>query len=215
MSVSRSINMALMVLLFATFGLMHSEPAFAKKPTSLPLSGFENNRGQEHAGKTIILGLATLHHSVFGGTIEIYDTKGKLVYRFDSSVHPKGGYFELPIRDRRLKNANSDDDPFTSGLAFRLVLRDGVSQDLPGKQVTLMADVTGFDPATQIVYVNPVTTLIAHYRDAKPNLTLSQAEAEVRAYLAFPDHLSVGLHVSTGVAHFDRARLLQGTTERE
>lgn len=212
MSASRTITILLAALLLATFGLTPPAPALAKKSTPLPPAGLENKPGKKTKEKTIILGLATLHDSVFGGTMEIYNTNGKRVTQFNPQVHPKGGYFELPMPEghlKRLKKTNNDHDLSTNGLAFRLVLRDGVTQDLPGTRVTLMADVTGFDPATQIIYLNPVTTLIALYRDAKPGLTLAEAEANVRDYFAFPAHLSVGLHVTTGVDYFDRQRLLQ------
>lgn len=246
MSITRTGTYFVAALLLVSWGLAESAPAEAKDWPS------HHEDKSSKVLKTTLRGLATLHHSVFGGTIEIYDTKGKLVYRFEPSMHPTGGYFELPIREKRLMVRGRDDDSYKwhrwkpsrfkrdrdhnrrdkdfrgsdrrkharddddrdvvrveGGLAFRLVLRNGISQDLPGKRVTLIADVSGFDPVASIVYLNPLTTLIAFYRDAHPYLTLTEAEADVRAYLAFPDHLSVGLHVSTGVDHFDLERLLQ------
>lgn len=76
--------------------------------------------------------------------------------------------------------------------AFRVTVSGGSTN---GKrfQGHLRADVVLTDPARQIVVVNPVTTLVSHVLDNRPNLKLDDAEALVRRFLQLPVNYSLGL----------------------
>ena len=57
----------------------------------------------------------------------------------------------------------------------------------------LSADVELTDPAQQIVVVNPVTTLVSLLLDEQSNLTLDDAQARVRDFLALLPNYDLGM----------------------
>ncbi len=57
----------------------------------------------------------------------------------------------------------------------------------------MTADVALTDPTSQILVVNPVTTLVSLVLDVRPELKLDQAEAIVRRFLELPASYDLGL----------------------
>jgi hypothetical protein len=55
----------------------------------------------------------------------------------------------------------------------------------------LVADVDGYGPRSGLIQVNPVTTLLAAYRDAHPGQAPAAAQAKVRRFLQLPDGFDV------------------------
>jgi hypothetical protein len=59
-------------------------------------------------------------------------------------------------------------------------------------QVVLSADVRNYNPVKDVVYVNPVTTMVMGVLLRRPEFSLQQAEARVRRFLAMPANASLG-----------------------
>jgi hypothetical protein len=58
--------------------------------------------------------------------------------------------------------------------------------------VVLSADVHNYNPERDVVYVNPVTTMVTGVKLRHPEFSLQQAEARVRQFLGMPANASLG-----------------------
>jgi hypothetical protein len=75
------------------------------------------------------------------------------------------------------------------------VLRVEVAVD---QTTTLMADLGVFDPATQVVFINPVTTITAAYRNLRPATSVAKADGSVAAALAVSSLTATACQTTTG-----------------
>ncbi|HVJ95960.1 MAG TPA: hypothetical protein VNC41_03920, partial [Acidimicrobiia bacterium] len=73
---------------------------------------------------------------------------------------------------------------------YRVTLAGGT---LGGEVFTgkLVADVVDYGPSSGLIQVNPVTTLLAAYRDKHPDIAPAQAQDAVRSYLELPDTMDL------------------------
>ena len=58
--------------------------------------------------------------------------------------------------------------------------------------MVLSADVRNYNPVRDVVYVNPVTTMVTGLLLRRPDFSLQQAQARVRRILAMPANASLG-----------------------
>jgi hypothetical protein len=63
---------------------------------------------------------------------------------------------------------------------------------------TLMADLGEFDPATRVVFINPVTTITAAYRNLRPATAVAEADGTVAAALAVSSPTATACQTATG-----------------
>lgn len=122
-------------------------------------------------------------------------TSGALRWTTHNAEFRSTGRFALEIP--RARPAGGD---------FRLVVNGQFGGTRP-ESVELRADVRDFDLKLDQLHVNAVTTLIAAYRDAHPELTLDQATAVVEAFLDIPSYVDAG-DINAGSWLFDHGRFL-------
>lgn len=116
---------------------------------------------------SIVQGFVTLDTPVAGATVSILGTEGKKLFE-QKAATTDGGAFRLEVK----KKLPAD---------FRIVADGG------SRVGTLAADVRGYDAAALEFYtLNPVTTLMAKYRDQHPDLDQAAIEDKVWGFLDMP-----------------------------
>ncbi|HEY3912567.1 MAG TPA: hypothetical protein VGM07_22160 [Stellaceae bacterium] len=63
---------------------------------------------------------------------------------------------------------------------------------------TLMADLGNFDPATQVIFINPVTTITAAYRNLRPATAVARADGTVSEALGVSSATATACQTVTG-----------------
>jgi hypothetical protein len=119
-----------------------------------------------------LLGSVTVDEAVLGATIRVFDKQGNLLYEQENATEGFEGRFEIPSEATR---------PFP--MDFRVVATGGTHRGEPF-QGELVCD--GLKWPVEILGLNPVTTLIARYRDHHPDIPLAEAQERVRRYLMIP-----------------------------
>jgi hypothetical protein len=83
--------------------------------------------------------------------------------------------------------------------------------------VVLSADVRNYNPSNDIVYVNPVTTMVTALLLGRPQLELEEAQAQVRHFLGMPANASLGAALREGErfhpAYFSASAFLKEANE--
>jgi hypothetical protein len=115
---------------------------------------------------------------VAGGSVAVYDREGNLLFEQDHATNDRGVF---PMPDR------------TPPRDFRVTVTWNSSQEKqPIGVLTLSADVRNFHPAHEVVYLDPVTTIVSRLLDRDPELSLEQAQNRVRQFLDLPPRSSLG-----------------------
>lgn len=126
---------------------------------------------------SFVLGKAFLDEPLVGATLRVRGLDGQLIHEASEATNAEG-YFTLSA-------------PTTLPRDFRVEVsggtRGGVASDL-----VLKADVRGYNPVTDRVYVNAATTLVASKLDQTPSASLVETQAAVARFLKLPEDLSLG-----------------------
>ncbi len=125
---------------------------------------------------------------IAGADIAVYDLKGKRIFERKNATNDRGVYTAIVPRlpkDFRV-TATSDG----------LRLQDAALR--PAGRFTLTADVRNYGSDSDIVYINPVTTLAADVADKVSGHDLTRAQNLVRHYLALPPNASLGAAMRQG-----------------
>lgn len=118
-----------------------------------------------------------------GADVAIFGTDGQLLFEQLNATNDRGIY------PAKLTNMPRN---------FRVVVaRDSNGQvnlsDLRSRgTVVLSADVRNYNPESDVVYVNPVTTIVTGVLLRHPEFNLEQAQARVRRFLGMPVNASLG-----------------------
>ena len=140
-----------------------------------------NNKDTTYEQQTLP-GWVTAESAVAGAAISLYDLWGKPIPLEEEAVTNDTGTFGATVR----------------GLPshFRVVAGYGTR----GGQsflADLSADCRGFDPETDYVYINLVTTIVSAYLDAHPDATWDEAVSRVKGFLEIPDAIDIGEDLQT------------------
>lgn len=153
----------------------------------------EPNVGFNRQPSSQIGGMVSLQGPVVGAKVRLLDASG----------------VELPLTLEPTTGSGwfgaLTPDPLTT---FTVVVSGGESN---GVSVTdeLRADVAGYGFGEGLIVVNPVTTLIAAYRQAHPELNLAQATHRVRTFLGFEATDTIDSHIGS----LDMGRFLAAANE--
>ncbi len=115
-----------------------------------------------------------------GADVAVFGTDGRLLFEQANATNARGIY---PVK---LMNLPKD---------FCVVVTDvnpNVSNRFNLGQVVLSADVRNYNPVKDVVYVNPVTTMVTGVLLRRPDFSLQQARVRVRRFLAMPANASLG-----------------------
>ena len=114
---------------------------------------------------------------ISGATLTVYDTKGKVIKQSQEMATSDFGTFLLEVN-----HLPSD---------FRVVSSKGM---MDGQVFTaeLKADYRGFNPETDIVYIDTATTLVSTYLDKHPDKTVDEATQIIKRYLEMPEVMNNG-----------------------
>jgi hypothetical protein len=119
-------------------------------------------------------------HPLAGADVAVFSKDGGLLFEKTNATNARGIY---PVKLMNLPKefcvVVTDVDPNASS-RFNL------------GQVVLSADVRNYNPVRDVVYVNPVTTLVTGLLLRRPDFSLQQAQARVRRFLAMPANASLG-----------------------
>lgn len=74
---------------------------------------------------------------------------------------------------------------------FRVIATDG-KEGFREFAAELKTDVNNFDPETDIIYVNAVTTMVSTYLDKHPEKTLDEATTIIKDFLKIPQTVDIG-----------------------
>jgi hypothetical protein len=134
-------------------------------------------------GDTWVRISAFTNQPLAGADVAVFDTDGRLLFQRVNATNAQGIY---PAKVRNLSR----------NFRVVVVLDANGQPTLANLQslgvVVLSADARDFDPARDIVFVNPVTTMVSGLLLARPRLGFEQAQLRVRRYLGMPDNASLG-----------------------
>src|ERR1700756_5866292 len=122
-------------------------------------------------------------HPLAGADVAVFSKDGRLLFEKANATNVRGIY---PVK---LNPVPKD---------FRVVVAwDPNGQANPSNlfnlgEVVLSADVRNYNPIRDIVYVNPVTTMVTGVLLHRPDFSLQRAQARVRRFLAMPANASLG-----------------------
>ncbi len=138
----------------------------------------------------------------------VFGTDGQLLFEQANATNARGIY---PVK---LTNMPKD---------FRVVVtwdpngQENVSNLPTLGLVVLSADVRNYNPVKDVVYVNPVTTMVTGVLLRHPEFSLEQAQARVRRFLGMPADASLGAALretqSFQSAYFSESAFLQQANE--
>ncbi len=155
-------------------------PSYAPMASAMPASSGK--------GTTWLQISAFATEPLAGADVAVYDVKGKKLFERKNATNEMGVY---PARIDRLP------------ADFRVtVTTEGSRLDdaalRPMGKFTLSADARKFNPDDDVVYVNPVTTLVTRVGDKLPGRDLEAAKARVRKLLVLPPDANLGAAMRQG-----------------
>lgn len=143
--------------------------------------------GGTHTEGTV-QGWAAANGPVGAAQVLLYDPSGNVIQQKDVHATSDFGSFMASVNDLPRD--------------FRIVAEGGTVADEPFSG-RLVADYRNFDANNGIVHINPVTTLVSAYLDKHPGLTLEDATAKVKKFLAMPDSFDIGEGANSSGEYFD------------
>jgi len=147
-----------------------------------------------------LLGIVTLDSPVAAGSISIFN--GSDLLQAEPSRPFANGTFDIGL------------DPKVAALLPNTDLRVVVEVDAPdvnSSPVTLSAVLHDFDPDSQVVFINPVTTIVSAYLDDNPDATLEEAAAKVEGVLGVSTSTTLE---STHMLDFDSKAFIAASQTR-
>ena len=152
---------------------------------------------------TTLMGIVTLDSPVAAGTIFIYN--GSRLLQAEPYRRFANGTFAIDL------------SPQVGALLRNTDLRVLVQVQAPdasasnSSSLTLEAVLHDFDPASQVVFINPVTTVVGAYIDDNPNLRWEEAAGRIAEVLGTPTDMSFQ---STHMLDFDSAAFIAAGAAR-
>jgi len=141
---------------------------------SLLLPGCSGGNGAEGA---LFQGWVSVGEPVAGASLTVYNIKGKRIYQTKEPATGDLGSFLTTV-----KNLPPDFKVVASGGSFQGEMFPAV----------LSADYRNFQPQSDIIYVNAVTTMVSTYLERNPGIPLSQATLAVKNFLEIPQGVEIG-----------------------
>jgi hypothetical protein len=148
----------------------------------LLVSGLGTGSGRAQSNAWLRISAFT-DHPLAGADVAVFSTDGQLLFEKANATNARGIY---PVK---LNSVPKD---------FRVVVTGNPNgQANPSNlsnlgQVVLSADVHDYNPVTDVVYVNPVTTMVTGVLLRRPDFSLEQARARARQFLGMPANASLG-----------------------
>jgi len=159
--------------------------------------GCSNNSATQtgtQTGTPVLQGWVSASGPVTGANLAIYDTKGIQIHKTDKPATGDFGSFLMEV----------------NGLPadFRIAATDG-SVDGESLLDELSADYRGFDPETDTVYVNALTTIVSTYLDKHPDKTLEEVTTTVKNYLEIPEWIDIGRGLYSSDEYFSYSSFIE------
>jgi hypothetical protein len=156
-----------------------------------------------------------------GADIFIYDAEGALLNDASIAVRSNpSGSFVVPISDVPdtfsvvAENAwcvDAEAAQFKSnGQSFKAAPATSTKPYFVGQ---LKAEIRDYDPEDDILYINPVTTLLATYLERYPEVTYEEAQSEVKRFLEIPEAVDLAHAPDLAELHFSMAQFLAEVEE--
>jgi hypothetical protein len=136
-----------------------------------------------------IQGIAYLHNPVVVSAIDVQDLSGNSLNHYDVINHSTGYFME-----------RMDEMPYS----FKVIITTTDPTD-SSETAELQAVAEDYDPKTELIAVNAVTTMIAQYMDSDPGLTLSEAIDAVKSHLEISSDFDLKDLAGKPDAPFDHA----------
>ena len=115
----------------------------------------------------ILRGMVTANGAIPAGSIQLYDGVDLVQSVPQESFY--NGTFAIPLNSSATAAIASGD----------LRIKVQATEPSTAQPVTLEADLQGFDPALDVAFVNPVTTIVSDYMDLHPSVSETQANSVV------------------------------------
>ena len=95
---------------------------------------------------------------------------------------------------------------------FRVIAEGGSlgGEEFVGK---LSVDIRGFNPYSDIIYINPVTSLVSAYLDKYPEASLAEAEIALRGFLKIPESIELSSGTQLSSEYFNNSQFLREARE--
>ncbi len=153
----------------------------------------------------ILRGIVTLDQPASGGIIMIYDGPDLIQTERDSKFH--NGTFAIELNPIASALLATDD------LRVKVQVDQSENGGPPGSSATLMADLHQFDPNSQVIFINPTTTVISAYREIKPGTSLDQASNQVAKSVGLAAAGSSACQSTTG-SDFDNGAFISASAQQ-
>lgn len=140
---------------------------------------------------SILMGLAYVDAPLAGATLTIYDMSGNKLYQAKNATMSSGGFIEN-VAWAWLWGVPSE---------FKVKITEGTLSGEPFNG-TIVRYIQNYDQKTNYP-INPLTTLIAAYKDKNSSISYSRAEQNVQNFLEIPS--TVG--ISTVINNADHSRV--------
>lgn len=136
---------------------------------------------------------------VADAVLSVYDTRGNRILETDALATDQQG----AILGGTISKFPSD---------FRIVAEEGT---LSGEEsaARLSADIRGFKPSGETIYVNLATTIVSAYLDTYPEVGLAEAETAVKGFLKIPEAVDLASGTQLSDEYFNNAQFLREANE--
>jgi hypothetical protein len=141
----------------------------------------------------VLRGIIKMNEAVSAGTIIIYN--GSEQVQVQPNLEFGNGTLEIQLNARASELLESGD--------LRVEVLVNQPGQAPAASDILMADLHDFDAGSQVVFINPATTIISAYRELQPAASYTQAEATVDATLGLSPTSIDACQPTTGPPDFN------------
>lgn len=149
------------------------------------------------------MGIVTLDAPVTAGTIFIYN--GSRLLQAEPHRRFANGTFAIDLSPQVIALLHNTD------LRVLVQVQEPDGPRGSSSSMTLSAVLHDFDPASQVVYINPVTTVVSAYLDDNPNLRWDEAAGRIAEVLGVPTKTSFQ---TTHMLDFDSAAFVGASATR-
>lgn len=149
--------------------------------------------GESSDPPNIIMGWVFAEEPIIDSHVTIYDIKDEQIGDTELKAVGVHGSFLFKF------------DPLPTD--FRIVAHEGTHKG-DAFSHELVADFRGFNPNTDVVYVNVVTTIISAYIDKNPGITLDEADSAVKFFLDIPEWMEIESVVQATPEFFDHTKFM-------
>jgi hypothetical protein len=152
--------------------------------------------GDDTSPKTeYIRGWVFAEYPISGATVSVFDSNRVQLHKINQTIVETNDQGTFLIGIKKLpKN-------------FRVVATNGKegSQDFAAE---LNTDVNNFNPETDIIYVNVVTTMVSTYLDRHPEKTLDEATTIIKDFLEIPETVDIGESLHNSGQYFSHTAFM-------